>query len=120
MRPGVCTAPEPAPERDRPSEGCQLEVRYYGLQGNYVYRLTVGGRKGTALPCPYVVPRQMLSALTCLGAGSCDRNTIRIAFVSRSMSQAAMRGRTNSSQSTGFKSSGVASRNSINFIRFSR
>ena len=27
MRPGVCTAPEPAPERDRPSEGCQLLVR---------------------------------------------------------------------------------------------
>src|SRR5690242_17757925 len=26
MRPGVCTAPEPAPERDRPSEGCQLAV----------------------------------------------------------------------------------------------
>src|SRR5437870_11937595 len=27
MRPGVCTAPEPAPERDRPSEGYQLLVQ---------------------------------------------------------------------------------------------
>src|SRR5881396_3642860 len=27
MRPGVCSAPEPAPERDRPSEGCQLLAR---------------------------------------------------------------------------------------------
>src|SRR2546423_1082393 len=31
MRPGVCTAPEPAPERDRPSEGCQLSVLYTAL-----------------------------------------------------------------------------------------
>src|SRR6266704_2368118 len=28
MRPGVCTAPEPAPERGCPSEGCQLAVLY--------------------------------------------------------------------------------------------
>src|SRR5690242_7828576 len=27
MSPGVCTAPVPAPERDCPSEGCQLVVR---------------------------------------------------------------------------------------------
>src|SRR6185437_3397037 len=27
MSPGVCTAPVPAPERDCPSEGCQLAVR---------------------------------------------------------------------------------------------
>src|SRR2546426_981313 len=45
MRPGVCTAPEPAPERDRPSEGCQLLVRpnpnYVGVkrQGDAADRL---------------------------------------------------------------------------------
>src|SRR5215469_6980395 len=32
MSPGVCTAPVPAPERDCPSEGCQLAVR---RQPNY-------------------------------------------------------------------------------------
>src|SRR6266850_735652 len=62
----------------------------------------------------------MLSALTWRGAGSWERSTIRIALVSSSISHAAMRGRTNSSQSPGVSPSGVASRNSISFMRFSR
>src|SRR2546425_1421580 len=36
MRPGVCTAPEPALERGCPSEGCQLAVLELRLNPNYV------------------------------------------------------------------------------------
>src|SRR5512146_614871 len=38
MRPCVCSAPVPAPERDRPAEGCQLAVLDYGRKSNYVER----------------------------------------------------------------------------------
>ena len=72
------------------------------------------------LPSPYLPSCQMLSARTCRGAGSCDRNTIRMVCVSMSISHPAMRGRTNSAPSSGVSPSGVASRNSISFIRHSR
>src|SRR5207302_9557273 len=49
MRPGVCTAPEPAPERDRPSEGCQLaalEKHNYVMHKRQARRSTKASRGG--------------------------------------------------------------------------
>src|SRR2546426_5532688 len=45
MRPGVCSAPMPAPERDRPTEGCQLAVQDYALQANRVSAERTGGTR---------------------------------------------------------------------------
>src|SRR5205085_9265962 len=64
MRPGVCTAPEPAPERDRPSEGCQLAVR---KKDNYVARRRQAQTWHTgaeAYPC-YVVVLGLRATSSC-------------------------------------------------------
>src|SRR5690349_1846725 len=54
MSPGVCTAPVPAPERDCPSEGCQLAVRknrnYEGVQTQGVGGKREGETSANASP----------------------------------------------------------------------